>query len=258
MTIVHRLAILLTGYEFIPLEVSYFGAGQRHWHAVPVCVYLLDTDAGYMLVDAGLDENKLRDPLHRETYFPNPAGYPTPLVTEEHELFRQLSQLDIEPMDITHLILTHLHYDHTGHVPRFRNARIHIQRREFVASKGKTPAEAFHPEDYRELPPERLHLYDGDTDLFPGVKLLSTPGHTPGHQSVLVDLVDGRRFVLVGDVVDDRRNLRERILPGGMTDKVQAAASMNRIQKLIDGGVTAIFLHDALQVRELPLYPEWL
>jgi glyoxylase-like metal-dependent hydrolase (beta-lactamase superfamily II) len=258
MSIVHRMAVLLVGYEFIPLEVSYYGAGDQHWHAVPVCTYLLDTEAGYILVDAGVDEAKVRDPRLRARYFPQPAGYPTPLVTEAHELERQLLAMDVEPTDVDHLILTHLHYDHTGHVGRFRNARVHLQRKEYAGSMHKTYAEAYHPEDYREIPPERLFLYDGDTELFPGVTLLSTPGHTVGHQSVRVTLRDGRRYVLVGDVVDDRRNLRENLLPGGMSDKVQAAASIARIRRLMAEGVEAIFLHDAEQVREIPLAPEWL
>ena len=258
MSIVHRLAVILTGYEFIPLEVSYYGAGNLHWHAVPVCTYLLDTEAGYVLVDAGVDENKLRDPRLRERFFPQPEGYPTPLVTAQHELLPQLLAMDIEPMGITHLILTHLHYDHTGHVPRFRNARVHLQRREWAGSQNKSPQEAYHPGDYRDVPPERLFLHDGDTELLPGIRLLSTPGHTVGHQSVLVELRDGRRFLLVGDVVDDRRNLQERLLPGGMTDKLQAAASVARIRRLMSEGIEAIFLHDALQVRELPLAPQWL
>lgn len=257
-TIVNRLAIILAGFEFIPLSVSYHGGGDLHWHAVPVCVYLLDTDLGPIMVEAGLDERKLRDPELRARYFPQRAGFPTPLVGPQHEIIPQLSNMGYAPEDLQYLILTHLHADHTGHTLSFPNATVYVQEIEFKASLSLTPEQGFISEDYLGVPSERLVFTHGDQALFPGIDLIFTPGHTDGHQSVLVTLKDERSFLLVGDVVDDRNNMINDLLPGGMTNPELARQSMNRIRVIMDEGVTGIFLHDAQQVRELALAPEWL
>jgi N-acyl homoserine lactone hydrolase len=75
---VRKLAVILCGYEFIPHAVSYHGGGHRFWHAVPVCCYLMDTERGFVVVEGGLDEQKLRDAESRSKYFPQNPGYPTP------------------------------------------------------------------------------------------------------------------------------------------------------------------------------------
>jgi N-acyl homoserine lactone hydrolase len=257
-SIVNRLSIILAGYEFIPLSVSYHGGGDLHWHAVPVCVYLLDTDLGPIMVEAGLDERKLRDTKLRAKYFPQPAGFPTPLVGPQHEIIPQLVTMGYVPEQVEHLILTHLHADHTGHTLSFPKATVYVQEKEYKASVDKTPAEGYIKSDYCKVPYERLQFTHGDETLFPGVDLIFTPGHTDGHQSALVTLKDERKFLLVGDVVDDRTNMSNNILPGGMTDPAAARLSMERIRTIMDDGALGVFLHDAQQVRELSLSPQWL
>ena len=257
-SIVNRLSVILAGFEFIPLSVSYHGGGDLHWHAVPVCVYLLDTDLGPILIEGGLDERKLRDPKLRAKYFPQRDGFPTPLVGPQHEIIPQLAKMGYVPEQFEHLILTHLHADHTGHTPSFPNATVYVQEEELQSSKGKTPKQGYVSSDYLDVPNERLKLTHGDERIFPGIESVFTPGHTDGHQSVLITLKDERKFLLVGDVVDDRTNMENDILPGGMTDPQLARQSMDRIREIMDSGVTGIFLHDAQQVREIPLAPEWL
>ncbi|MEL6357861.1 MAG: N-acyl homoserine lactonase family protein, partial [Bacteroidota bacterium] len=206
-SVVNRIAVVLCGYEFIPLSVSYHGAGNRFWHAVPVCTYLLDTDEGYMLIDAGLDEQKLRNETCLNRYFPRPGGHPAPLVTQEHELLPQLAELGVQPNAVTHLILTHLHADHTGNIKRFPSSIVHLQEKEYEASLDLPPSEGYINEEYQGIPLSQMGLYEGDTDLFPGIELIFTPGHTAGHQSILITNKDGRQFIIVGDAVDDRYNL---------------------------------------------------
>jgi N-acyl homoserine lactone hydrolase len=254
---VRKLAVILCGYEFIPHAVSYHGGGHRFWHAVPVCCYLMDTERGFVVVEGGLDEQKLRDAESRSKYFPQNPGYPTPLVTSEHELLPQLASMGVVPEDVAHVILTHLHADHTGHTLAFRRAAVHLQQDELAYAKELTPREGFIPEEFA-VGGDKLVLHQEDWELMPGIEMLFTPGHTPGHQSVKVTLQDGRQFLLVGDVVDDRRNMAEDILPGGMTDPVQARASIDRIRRIMKEGAEGIFLHDAKQVQEIPLAPKWL
>jgi glyoxylase-like metal-dependent hydrolase (beta-lactamase superfamily II) len=162
------------------------------------------------------------------------------------------------PEQVEHLILTHLHADHTGHTLSFPKATVYVQEKEYKASVDKTPAEGYIKSDYCKVPYERLQFTRDDETLFPGVDLIFTPGHTDGHQSVLVTLKDERKLLLVGDVVDDRTNMSNNILPGGMTDPAAARLSMERIRTIMDDGALGVFLHDAQQVRELSLSPQWL
>ncbi|MFD2765760.1 MBL fold metallo-hydrolase [Micromonospora eburnea] len=115
----------------------------------------------------------------------------------------ELAAAGVDPADVRTVVLTHLHTDHVGWAvvgtPYFRNADYLLQRAELAA------LDRFHPElPARLLGPLRaagqLRVVDGDTDLTPGVRVLSTPGHTPGHQSVLVDSAD-ERLLVTGDLL---------------------------------------------------------
>ncbi|CCH21274.1 MBL fold metallo-hydrolase [Micromonospora lupini] len=118
----------------------------------------------------------------------------------------ELAAAGIDPADVDTVVLTHLHSDHIGWAvtgtpgrPYFPNANYLLQRTELEAAEAINPG----------LPaglvaPLRaagqLRVVDGDTPLTPGVRLLSTPGHTPGHQSVLLTTAD-ERMLLTGDLL---------------------------------------------------------
>ncbi|WBC11832.1 MBL fold metallo-hydrolase [Micromonospora sp. WMMA1947] len=112
----------------------------------------------------------------------------------------ELAAAGIDPADVRTVVLTHLHTDHVGWAGAlFPNADHLIQRAELDA------LELFHPDlPARLLGPlraaGRLRVVDGDTPLTPGVRLLHTPGHTPGHQSVLVE-ADDERLLVTGDLL---------------------------------------------------------
>ncbi|MFD4209458.1 MBL fold metallo-hydrolase [Micromonospora tulbaghiae] len=112
----------------------------------------------------------------------------------------ELAAAGIDPADVRTVVLTHLHTDHVGWAgPLFPNADHLLQRAEVDA------LELFHPElPARLLTPlraaGRLRVVDGETSLTPGVRLLHTPGHTPGHQSVLVE-ADDERLLITGDLL---------------------------------------------------------
>ncbi|SIQ09584.1 MBL fold metallo-hydrolase [Micromonospora avicenniae] len=112
----------------------------------------------------------------------------------------ELAAAGIDPADVGTVVLTHLHTDHVGWAgPLFPNADHVIQRAEVDA------LELFHPElPARLLTPlratGRLRVVDGETSLTPGVRLLHTPGHTPGHQSVLIE-ADDDRLLVTGDLL---------------------------------------------------------
>ncbi|MFG2057668.1 MBL fold metallo-hydrolase [Micromonospora sp. NPDC048930] len=161
------------------------------------CFALRTGDGPVTLVDAGIGP---ADSL-AAGWAPVPGRLPA-----------ELAAAGIDPADVRTVVLTHLHSDHVGWAGSlFPNAEHLLQRAELDALA------LFHPElPARLLGPLRaagqLRLVDGDTDLTPGVRVLSTPGHTPGHQSVLVDSGDDRLLV-TGDLLVHTVQLVDPTLP---------------------------------------------
>ena len=106
--------------------------------------------------------------------------------------------------------------------------------------------------------PKNLQLIDGDTDVFGdgSVTLLSTPGHAPGHQSLLVHLRNSGFIILSGDVAHLEENFEKDIVPTLNTDKAASIASMERVKKLIATYNAALFInHDKSETDKLRLIP---
>lgn len=110
-----------------------------------------------------------------------------------------LARAGFRPEDVTKVVLTHLHFDHAGGatrfdshgrpVPRFAKARYYVQRREWdlAVNPNRRSRASYLKENFLPLEEAgQLELVDGDTELVPGVKLIRTGGHTPGHQVVQV------------------------------------------------------------------------
>jgi N-acyl homoserine lactone hydrolase len=106
--------------------------------------------------------------------------------------------------------------------------------------------------------PKKLQLIDGDTDVFGdgSVTLVSTPGHTPGHESLLVHLRNSGFIILSGDVVHLEGNFEKDIVPSLNTNKAESIASMERIRQLIATYKATLFInHDKSQTDRLKLIP---
>jgi N-acyl homoserine lactone hydrolase len=106
--------------------------------------------------------------------------------------------------------------------------------------------------------PKHLRLLDGDTDVFGdgSVTLVSTPGHTPGSQSLLVRLKRSGFIVLSGDVVHLEENFENDTVPSLNTDKAASIASMERIRRIIATYKATFFInHDKAETDTLKLIP---
>jgi glyoxylase-like metal-dependent hydrolase (beta-lactamase superfamily II) len=106
--------------------------------------------------------------------------------------------------------------------------------------------------------PKNLQLIDGDTDIFGdgSVTLVSTPGHTPGHQSLLVHLKNSGFIILSGDVVHLEESFDQNIVPSLNTNKQESLASMERIRRIIAMYKATLFInHDKKQEDKLRLLP---
>jgi N-acyl homoserine lactone hydrolase len=252
---VRRLYILLCGFEILPKTVSTRGRGARFILSEPVCAYLLDTAAGWVLLDAGLSPANSRDPERVSARFLQ-LGMTPPVVRDSHLLLPQLEALGVSPTDIGHVILSHLHYDHCGELRHFSHARVSVQRREHGHAFGPDPGMAYFRDEY-DLPGIHWDLRDGDWQAMPGLELLDTRGHTAGHQSAVVTLPDSGRLVLPFDAGDLRENFDEEILPGEACDDVAALAALRRIKALeAEAGTRSLLFHDPVEIQSLRLAPE--
>jgi N-acyl homoserine lactone hydrolase len=139
-----------------------------------------------------------------------------------------LADLDMSPADIGLVINTHLHFDHCGQNAVFKHAPAYVQRAELSRAKRESP-ELY---DWFDFMNGRFELLDGDAEILPGLEVLATPGHTDGHQCVLVDGTD----VLIGDAAYTPDQYAdpagERLPPGQATDLPAWRRSMSRVRSL--------------------------
>jgi len=196
-----RLLALTCGWIRGPLGA--FLAGEHGSIRVPVPSFLIEHPRGRVVFDTGVHLDAARDPVAR--LGAAAAGVYTVELTPEEQVGARLRALGCDPASIRFAINSHLHFDHTGGNAELPNAVFLHQRAEWAAGQepDQVAANAYNPRDY-DLGHEVL-LLDGEHDVFGdgSVVCLPTPGHTPGHQSLVVDGADGRT-VLVGQALYTR------------------------------------------------------
>ena len=217
---------------------------------------LVEHDAGLVLIDTGAG-NKENDKFV-DIYGLENRARPGGAAEGRTMLEEGLRQLGYAPDDIAVVINTHLHFDHAGgdtytdaegrvHVS-FPRARYVVQRGEYAYAGNaneRTQASYFS----RNYEPVReaglLELLEGDVEIVPGIRALVTPGHTPHHQSILLDS-RGERAVFLGDVVPTAAHLP---LPWIMGYDVEPLVTLESKRALLRRahaeGWLAIFEHDA-------------
>jgi N-acyl homoserine lactone hydrolase len=201
----------------------------------PVPAYLITAGEHRILVDTGLNPDAVADPV---------AHYDD----EAMQMFafeQDASVADQVDLDaLTGVVVTHLHFDHAGGLALIpESVPIYLQRREWEATQDKAAKERnfFHARDYAPIE-GRVELVAGDHDLLGdgSIELLSTPGHTPGHQSVRV----GDRLVIGGDVVHYASGLDDQRFPVFADDHAAQAASAARLRAMRDEGFEVTPGHD--------------
>ena len=211
----------------------------------------------WLLWDTGVPEAALNDPKGWST-LPKLIVYHL-----DKSLTDQLAEIGLKPGDIDRVAISHTHGDHIGNMALFPDSTILMQRTEYSWLHSPNG-----PNDNvnqlmalaRKLlgKPKNLQLIDGDMDVFGdgSVTLLFTPGHTPGHQSLLVHLRNSGFIVLSGDVVHLEENFEKNIVPSLNTDKPESIASMERVRQLIATYKATLFInHDKRQTDKLRLIP---
>ena len=172
----------------------------------------------------------------------------------------QLAQLKVTPDQVKFVGISHYHADHTGQVGSFPKATLLIGKRDWDVLTGSTPNPAANPAPFANWISGggKLEALPLDKDVFGDgtVVVLSTPGHTPGHHSVLVRLKDMGAVLLSGDAVHFRENYDSDGVPSFNTDRSETLASIDRIKKIAANlKATVVIQHDARDVGKLPAFP---
>ena len=219
--------------------------------------WLIKHGSEWLLWDAGVPEAALNDPRGWST-LPKLIVYHL-----DKTLTDQLAEIGLKPRDIARVAISHTHGDHIGNVGLFPNSTILMQQAEYSWINSPDG-----PNDNvnqlmalaRKLlgTPKNLQLIDGDTDVFGdgSVTLVSTPGHTPGHQSLLVHLKNSGFIILSGDVVHSEENFEKNRVPSLNTNNAESIASMQKIRQMIAMYKATLFInHDKKQTDKLKLLP---
>lgn len=199
--------------------------------------YLIKHSKGWFLWDTGIADSVASMPNGLAPADPKAVTWRRPKT-----LAGQLEQLGVKPEDVKAMAVSHTHPDHSGNVELFPQATLYVQKAEY-----DWPGANNEP---RFKPSHPVELLSGDKDLFGdgSVTILSTPGHTPGHQSLLVKLPKTGAVVLSGDAVHFRDNWDNRRVPSMNANKEQSAASMQKISDTLDKEKAQLWInHDKAQ-----------
>jgi N-acyl homoserine lactone hydrolase len=209
--------------------------------------YLIETsDEQHILIDSGLPAD----------YTPQPGA---PKVQNEKNVISHLADLGLHPNDIDLLICTHFDVDHAGYHDAFTQAELIVQREHYELARSGHPRFAA-ARAHWDHPSLRYRLVDGDTELIPGLTLLETSGHTPGHQSVLVRLPESGPILLTIDAVMMQRVFTvERQAWQNDDNETQLRASTQKLLDLVEREHIAlvIFGHDGQQWQTLKKAPAY-
>lgn len=204
--------------------------------------YLIKRGDEYMLWDTG----------HLMTA---PGG-----VAPKVSLVDQLAQLQVKPEQIKYVGISHYHPDHTGQLASFPQATLLIGRGDWDVLTGP-------PRPGSPNPAPFAHWISGggkvepvplDKDVFGDgqVVMLATPGHTPGHRSVLVRLRQTGAVMITGDLAHFAENFDSGGVPPFNTNRSETMASLDRFKKLVANlNAKVIIQHDARDIAKLPAFP---
>jgi N-acyl homoserine lactone hydrolase len=194
-----------------------------------------------------------------------PEGTVVARATVNKTLAGQLAQIGYKPSDITYFVLSHMHYDHSANANAYAGSTWLVQRAERAAMFPEPPqtntiVEPDVVAKFSALKTAKTKILDGDYDVFGdgSVVIISTPGHTPGHQSLFLKLAKYGPLLVSGDLYHypAERTMRDFLPFAGRGDDAQEAASKAKVEALVNKeGATVWIQHDIIADRHLNKSP---
>lgn len=219
---------------------------------IPVPGYLIQTNEGInILVDTGWPRSFVDTPA-------NPPGL-TVEIRPEDTVEARLEAIGVNPADIRYLICTHLDEDHSGNHDLFSNAELIIQKEHYELARNGHPRFNANRDSWGH-PSLRYRLIEGDYELLPGIVLLETSGHVPGHQSLLVRLSETGTVLLAADAVMHHSMANAGTRQMFVTDMEDEPGIRRSTQKIADlaeseNAAFVVYGHDNEQWASLRLSP---
>lgn len=212
-------------------SVAVFGLQEKETDVRELAVpcYLIEHPKGRLLWNAGLPSSLAEAEGWQE------LG--SARARLDRSLAEQLADLSLGMDDLDYVSFSHLHFDHVGAANEIAGATVIMQRAEHEAAfADSVTVPGFDPASYQGLADEEFMIIEGDHDVFGdgSVRILSTPGHTPGHQSLLVDLAETGPIVLSGDLWHFKVSREQRRVPTFNIDPEATLASMDKVEALVE------------------------
>ncbi len=253
MTTTYTIRPILTGWQFLDKGLyATFREGLGTIIDHPVFAFLLEGGGHSYLVDTGMASTERSKKYHHD-------GLQEP-GTAIHE---QLAKLGIAPDEIEAVIFTHLHWDHCSNMKRFTQADFYVSKKEYEFALDPIPpywSSYEHPNCGLTPPFEGVDfkLIEGEQEIFDGITMVPTPGHSPGSISVAVNTTRGV-YYLIGDLMISRLSLQPDkkhgwplTPPGRFANLVEVWHSMEKVVKRAD---YLLLTHDEIEQLNVKLYP---
>jgi N-acyl homoserine lactone hydrolase len=230
--VARKMFLLQYGQEPVPKWISVRGAGSEiMWE--PIVSIAVETDDGWVLLESGIGRRFLED---RERLTGIYRWGEEPWAVAGDPLVTVLKEVGLEPGQFIGAAISHLHVDHSGGIRTLAEAGvpIYIQREELAFGReGAKLTDGYYKPDYTEFPVEWREL-TGDAEIAPGVWVLSTRGHTPGHMSYRVDLPHTGPWLFAADAADLAENFTDRKPPGRCVLREDWPRAIMAIERLLE------------------------
>lgn len=227
---------------------------------VPVTFYLIKHGEDWVSFDTGNNAMVAKDPIGY--WGEDFVKVWTPVMKDFEEFQVQIRKLGITPKDIKAAIISHGHLDHAGAIENFRdtNVPIYFQKREFDEIKDALASgqgKGYILDDFKYWNELNIKAVDGIFDVFGDQTVVAfpTPGHTIGHQSLMVKLSRGA-IIICGDASYTLENMYEAIPPGKVWDTPQTLQGLHTFKMMKYLGAEIVPSHDPEYWKDKPLAPK--
>jgi glyoxylase-like metal-dependent hydrolase (beta-lactamase superfamily II) len=176
-------------------------------------------------------------------------------------LLEQLKSLGLTPADVTYVAFSHFHFDHTGNANAFTASTWILNKAELDWALSTPTPFGVDPTTFSAYKTVKTQMIDGDYDVFGdgSVRILKAPGHTPGHQALMVKLQKAGTVILSGDLYHLADNRKFRRIPGFNFSRADTLASIDRIEKLAKNTHARLIVqHDTGEFKALPKSPAYM